>query len=68
MALRRNLVLRALESADGRPVEAALAGFLEGHAEAYDRLGRLVSSLDAQNESSLAALTVALRQVRSLVS
>jgi glutamate dehydrogenase len=68
MALRRSAVQRALESADGRPVDAAFAGFLAGHAEAYDRLDRLVGSLAAQDETSISALTVALRQVRSLVS
>jgi glutamate dehydrogenase len=68
MALRREIALRVLASADGRPLAHAMEDYLDDRAEAYERLNRLVSSLQAQGESSLAALTVALRQVRGLVS
>ena len=68
MTLRREIALRVLASADGRPLAEAMDDYLDGRSEAYERLNRLVSSLQAQGETSLAALTVALRQVRGLVS
>ncbi len=68
MTLRREIALRVLDSADGRPFDQAMDDYLDGRSEAYERLNRLVSSLQAQGETSLAALTVALRQVRGLVS
>ena len=68
MTLRREIALRVLDSADGRPLAQAMDDYLDGRSEAYERLNRLVSSLQAQGETSLAALTVALRQVRGLVS
>jgi glutamate dehydrogenase len=68
MTLRREIALRVLDSADGGPLNQAMDDYLGGRAEAYERLNRLVSSLQAQGESSLAALTVALRQVRGLAS
>ena len=67
MTLRREIALRVLDSADGRPIPQAMDDYLERRSEAYERLNRLVSSLSAQGETSLAALTVALRQVRGLV-
>jgi glutamate dehydrogenase len=68
MALRRDIALRALQGADTRPVGAAIDDYLAGRAGAVDRLEKLVDSLAEKGESSLAALTVALRQVRGLVS
>jgi glutamate dehydrogenase len=68
MTLRRDIALRVLHSSDGRPLGRAMEDYLEGRSEAYERLNRLVSSLQAQGETSLAALTVALRQVRGLVT
>ena len=64
MTLRRDIALRVLDSADGRPIPRAMEDYLERRSEPYERLNRLVNSLSAQGESSLAALTVALRQVR----
>ena len=63
MTLRRDIALRVLDSADGRPIPRAMEDYLERRSEPYERLNRLVNSLSAQGESSLAALTVALRQV-----
>ena len=68
MAIRRDIALRALQGADTRPVGAAIDDYLAGRAEAVERLEKLVDSLAEKGESSLAALTVALRQVRGLVS
>ncbi len=66
MALRRDAAARALETAAG-PIGAAFEAMLAARAEAHERLGRLVDALGARDEVSLAALTVALRQLRGLV-
>jgi glutamate dehydrogenase len=68
LVLRRDIALKVLRGADHGPVAAAFDGFLAERAEAYERLGRLVSTLESQGEKSLAALTVALRQLRGLVA
>jgi glutamate dehydrogenase len=68
IALRRDLALRVLEPADGRPPEAAIEAYVSDRAERYGRLERLIAALTSQGESSLAALTVALRQLRALAS
>jgi glutamate dehydrogenase len=66
MALRRDVALRAL-SHTPKPAAEALDDYLSDRGEAYERLGRLIESLATQEEDGLAALTVALRQVRSVV-
>ena len=68
MALRRDVALRVLQNADSGPVDGALDAYLGGRREASDRLDRLVNVLTTQGETGLAALTVALRQVRGLAS
>jgi glutamate dehydrogenase len=68
MTLRRDIALRVVDSANGRQLANAMEEYLKSRSEAYERLNRLVSSLQAQGETSLAALTVALRQVRGLVA
>jgi len=67
MALRRDIALGALQEADAGPVEAALEAYVARRSEPVDRLARLLQSLEAQGQTSLPALTVALRQLRSLV-
>ena len=67
MALRRDAALRVLQTSDG-PVGRAFEARLSARSEAHERLGRLVDALGAQGDVSLAALTVALRQVRGLVA
>jgi glutamate dehydrogenase len=68
LALRREIARRALESADGVPPAEALERFLATRVDTEARLDRLVASLETQAETTLAALTVALRQIRSLVA
>jgi glutamate dehydrogenase len=68
LLLRRAIALRVLQSADSRPIAEAVDDYLSHHGETYARLNKLVNSFAAQGESSLAALTVALRQVRGLVA
>ena len=66
MAQRRDAALRVLQTSGG-PIDRAFEDRLSARAEAHQRLGRLVDALGAQGDVSLAALTVALRQVRGLV-
>lgn len=68
LALRRALAERALAGAEGSAPAEAVEGYLGGRAEALARLERLVRSLAAQEAVSLAGLTVAVRQARSIVS
>ncbi|MEA2556212.1 MAG: glutamate dehydrogenase [Actinomycetota bacterium] len=67
-AVRRQLAEKVLEEAGGAPIEEAVAGFLQTRAEPVARLQRFMRSLATEGVSDLAQLTVALRQVRSLVS
>jgi glutamate dehydrogenase len=67
-ALRRDLALLLLKSAGDRPVSEAIGDWFEARTESYERLRRLVQSLQSQGEASLAALTVALRQARSVLA
>ena len=68
MTLRREIALRVLDSADGRPSPRPWTTTSTAGRRPSSASNRLVSSLQAQGETSLAALTVALRQVRGLVS
>ncbi len=68
MALRRDIALRAFQGSDGAPVGTALDAYTASRSESVERFGRLMTSMGAQDETNLAALTVALRQLRSLVS
>jgi glutamate dehydrogenase len=68
LLVRREAVRKALaESADG-DAEAALAAFLESQPEAVARLDRLADQLRAEGVDDLAVITVAVRQVRSVVA
>ena len=67
MALRRDIALRALQSSDHTPVAVSLEAYVASRSEAVDRFERLMESFEEQEEPSLAAITVALRQIRSLV-
>jgi glutamate dehydrogenase len=66
MGARRDVTLQAL-SRTSKPAEAALDDYLAERGEALDRLRRLIESLSEKGETNLAALTVALRQVRSVL-
>jgi glutamate dehydrogenase len=65
MALRREIAQAAL-SHTSKPAAAALDDYLAARTEAFERLRRLIDALAGQGETSLAALTVAVRQVRGL--
>jgi glutamate dehydrogenase len=68
---RRQVAERVLAQGDGRgnarmPVEEALATFLAQREESMTRLGRFMRGIALEDSSDLAALTVAVRQVRAL--
>jgi glutamate dehydrogenase len=48
MTLRREIAMRVLDSANGRPISRAMEDYLGHRSEAYERLNRLVNSLSAQ--------------------
>jgi len=64
---RRQVAEKVLGEGDVRaPVEEALAAFLERREESMTRLGRFMRGIALEEASDLAALTVAVRQVRAL--
>jgi glutamate dehydrogenase len=68
---RRQVAERVLAQGDGRgdepmSVEEALASFLDRREESMTRLGRFMRGIALEEASDLAALTVAVRQVRAL--
>ena len=50
-----------------RPIDEAVDAFLEAHGEAFGRLERFMRGLAMEGVTDLAQLTVALRQIRSLL-
>ncbi|MDQ3210082.1 MAG: NAD-glutamate dehydrogenase, partial [Actinomycetota bacterium] len=65
--LRRSLAETVLEECSGLPIDEAVEKFLESHDQAYTRLARFMRSLAVDGIGDLARLTVALRQIRSLI-
>jgi glutamate dehydrogenase len=64
---RRQVAEKVLGESDVRaPVEQALAAFLAQREESMTRLGRFMRGIALEEASDLAALTVAVRQVRAL--
>ena len=68
LALRRVLAERALAKAEEVTAAEAVLSYLDERTEAVARLERLAKSLAAEDRSSLAGLTVAVRQVRSIAT
>lgn len=66
LAVRRRMAERVLAEAEGAPVEDAVAAFLGSKAEAFERVARFMRSLALEEASDLAAVTVAVRQIRAL--
>jgi glutamate dehydrogenase len=66
--IRREIIETVLEHAGGRPIDEAVDAFLEYRSAAYGRVQRFMRSLAMEGVSDLSQLTVALRQLRSLVS
>ncbi len=68
LGLRRDAATRILAREDAVSVDSQLMRFLDERRAPLERLGRLISTLAAQEEASLAALTIAVRQARRVVS
>jgi len=66
--IRRQIIETILEHAGGRPIDEAVEAFLEDRSAAYGRVQRFMRSLAMEGVTDLSQLTVALRQLRSLVS
>ncbi|MGE5226634.1 MAG: hypothetical protein ACM3OO_07145, partial [Planctomycetaceae bacterium] len=66
LAVRRQLCEHVIASAGGAPIDAAVDGFLELHAERVERLQRFMHALSVEGVTDLSQLTVALRQIRAL--
>ena len=66
--IRREIIETVLEHAGGRPIDEAVDAFLEDRSAAYGRVQRFMRSLAMEGVTDLSQLTVALRQLRSLVS
>jgi glutamate dehydrogenase len=67
LLLRRQLAERVLAEAGFRAPSDAVAGYIAGRQEAYARLARFMRRLERDGVQDLAALTVAVRQIRALV-
>jgi glutamate dehydrogenase len=68
LLVRRLVAEKVLDEAGNRPVDEAVAAFLGSRSEALDRLSRFMRALALEDANDLAAMTVALRQVRSLTA
>ncbi len=58
---------RALADAESLPPDEAVAAYVEAHADVRTRLDKFMRGLALEEASDLAALLVAVRQVRGLV-
>ncbi len=67
LAVRRDVAERVLLAAPGMDVDEAVGLYLATKTETYERLNRLIATVQGE-PPSLALLTVALRQVRSVVT
>jgi glutamate dehydrogenase len=63
---RRRLAEHVLRHAEGGPVDEGFAVFASHHEDPTKRLGRFMRSLALEEASDLAAVTVAVRQIRAL--
>jgi glutamate dehydrogenase len=67
LRVRRELAERALSERAELRADEAVAAYLEQRADVASRLGRFMRGLALEEASDLAALTVAVRQVRALI-
>jgi glutamate dehydrogenase len=66
LTARRHLAERVLDEGEGRSTEEAMAAFTEQNEDAVQRLARFMRGLALEEVSDLAAVTVAVRQIRAL--
>jgi glutamate dehydrogenase len=68
LLVRRLVAEKVLEEAGDRPVDEGVAAFLVSRSEGFDRLSRFMRGMALEDANDLAAMIVALRQVRALAS
>lgn len=66
LTARRRLAERVLVHADGRSVDEAMEAFVREHDDPAARLARFMRALAVEEVSDIAAVTVAVRQIRAL--
>jgi glutamate dehydrogenase len=66
LTVRRQVAVRILREAPDVPIDDAIAVFLSSRAEISARLARFMRSLAMEDVGDLAAMTVAVRQIRAL--
>ena len=67
MSARRDAAANVLTNGSG-PVADSVQSYLDSHVAASERLDRLIAALSREDPPTLAALTVAIRQLRGLVT
>jgi glutamate dehydrogenase len=65
--LRRTLAEAVLDECGALPIDEAVDKFIESRSDTFARLQRFMRSLAVDGMGDLAQLTVALRQIRSLI-
>ncbi|MFB3738472.1 MAG: NAD-glutamate dehydrogenase [Candidatus Velamenicoccus archaeovorus] len=68
LTVRRQVAERILREAPGVPVAEAVRAFLDARNDVSQRLARFMRSLAMEGVGELAAMTVAVRQIRSLAT
>jgi glutamate dehydrogenase len=66
LSIRREIAERALLEGGEALADQAVATFLDRRAEELERLSRFIRTLSVEDANDVAAMTVALRQVRAL--
>jgi glutamate dehydrogenase len=66
LLLRRQIVERVLQGTEGQRVDEAVGAYLASRPDVTSRLARFMRGLALEEASDLAAMTVAVRQVRAL--
>jgi glutamate dehydrogenase len=66
LTARRRLAERVIAQADDRSVDEAMTAFLAEHDDPTGRLARFMRGLALEEVSDIAAVTVAVRQIRAL--
>ena len=64
---RREVAQTALDESPGRPPAEAVERFLHARDAAFRRLAAFLRALSREGEPDLAGLTLAVRQLRSIV-
>ncbi len=67
LMIRRQLATRVIAEAEGAHIDEAVKSYMAARRESYGRLTRFMRSVARDGVNDLAALTVAVRRIRTLV-